>query len=372
MKRQQCLDCPSMIRDPGGHGRCPLYIPPTGPRAGEAQTRMIRTEVGDRPAQIQAVPQGRGTARQRSAATGQGRQALTERRVQPLKVGRVEHPVALRAMPERLDACWRAIHDAAFDVDAAPLGVALPDLGDADVAPRAQPGTPVCSCPDWIATGLAHSPDLGAQPLGTEQERALERTGTHTLAQPPDPRHVAMLAALASQPHPRGAHQGQCHPHDAPLFVDAYLLRLPLPEGTRALDHMCRDRLALHTRPLQPRGTCPLIHAASANDGLQGAPMRPQGHDWGHGLRRSPQTIQRRAFGGGEGLAALGTDAPFLLTRVDATGALAGVASGRTRQIGAEYGRGVHDPPPPGFAWQHAKKSMAGPPFLLQANLTTL
>ena len=100
--------------------------------------------------------------------------------------------------------------------------------------------------------------------------------------------------------------------------------------------------------------------------------MRHQRDHAGHRLSRSPQPIKRCAFGGGEGLAALGTDEPFLLTRVHANVALAGLASGRTRQIGAKYGRGVHDYPPPGYAWKRAKKRMSGPPFLLQANRTTL
>ena len=95
MKRHQFLDCPAMIRDPGGHGRCPLHTPPTGPRAGEAQTRMIRTEVVDRTDQIHAGLKGRRTARQRSPSACQRCQPLTKRRVQPLDVRRVDHPVAL-------------------------------------------------------------------------------------------------------------------------------------------------------------------------------------------------------------------------------------------------------------------------------------
>src|SRR5438034_11835596 len=41
-----------------------------------------------------------------------------------LDVGRVDHAVALGPTPERLNARGRAIHDAAFDVDDAPLGIA--------------------------------------------------------------------------------------------------------------------------------------------------------------------------------------------------------------------------------------------------------
>jgi hypothetical protein len=37
----------------------------------------------------------------------------------------------VRAAPQRLDACGRALHDAALDVDHPPLGVALHHLGNA-------------------------------------------------------------------------------------------------------------------------------------------------------------------------------------------------------------------------------------------------
>jgi hypothetical protein len=78
----------------------------------------------------------------RLASAGQRRQALAERRGEPLDGRRVDHPVTMRASPARLDACRRAIHHAALDVDDASLGVALYDLRDADVAPRTQPGAP--------------------------------------------------------------------------------------------------------------------------------------------------------------------------------------------------------------------------------------
>src|SRR5256885_8504481 len=73
-----------------------------------------------------------------------------------LDVRRIDHPVPLCPTPERLNARGRAIHDAALNGDDAPLGVALHDLCDADVAPGAQPGTPVGSGPDRSAKGLAH------------------------------------------------------------------------------------------------------------------------------------------------------------------------------------------------------------------------
>jgi hypothetical protein len=49
------------------------------------------------------------------------------------------------------------------------------------------------------------------------------------------------------------------------------------------------------------------------------------------------------------------------------------VASGRTLQIGAEYGSGVHDDSPLlALLGSMPRRSMSGPPFSLQANFTTV
>src|SRR4051794_18171747 len=55
-----------------------------------------------------------------------------------LDVRRIDHPVALRAPSERLDASRRTINNAACGLNhPAPL-VALHDLGDQDMTPRTQ------------------------------------------------------------------------------------------------------------------------------------------------------------------------------------------------------------------------------------------
>src|SRR5262250_2338991 len=167
---------------------------------------------------------------QRATATRQRRQPLTERRIQALDIGRVDDAGALRALPQCLDARWRAIHNAALNVDHTALCVALDDLRDADVAPRAQPGTPVCSCPDGIATGLAHRANIGAQAIGTQQQWTMEGTGAHPLDQSPDQWHIALLTDLTSQPQAGGDHYGERHPDNAPLSLDAYLVGLHLAE----------------------------------------------------------------------------------------------------------------------------------------------
>ena len=132
-----------MIRDLGGHGRCPCEKRCASRGSSEAETRVIRAKVVDGANQIHPMLPRQCVARQRSASTVEGGQALAECRVEPLDVRRVDHPIAVRATPEPLNACGYAINDAAFDGNNASLDVALDDLRDAEVAPRTQPGTPL-------------------------------------------------------------------------------------------------------------------------------------------------------------------------------------------------------------------------------------
>src|SRR5262249_3346405 len=99
--------------------------------------------------------------------------------------------------------------------------------------------------------------------------------------------------------------------------------------------------------------------------------MSEQGHHEHHGLGRGAQAIEDRTSAGAEGFVALVTDKALFLSRMNTNVALARLASGRAVLIGAEYGLGVHDGPP-GFVWKHAKRSMSGPPFLLQVSFTTV
>ena len=95
-----------MIRDASGHGR--------RRHTSVAETRVRYAEVIHRPDQRHPVLPGQCVTHQRPASTGQWGQALPEWRVQPRDVRRVDHPGALQAAPERLDACRCAIHKVAF------------------------------------------------------------------------------------------------------------------------------------------------------------------------------------------------------------------------------------------------------------------
>src|SRR5207253_8295307 len=106
--------------------------------------------------------QRQGLACQCPATTRQGSETFPERRVEPFDIRRVDHPVALRATSERLDACRCAIDNTALRVDDATTLVAFDHLGDQDVAPRAQPRSPTLPGMHGIAKGLTNGPDVGA------------------------------------------------------------------------------------------------------------------------------------------------------------------------------------------------------------------
>ena len=99
MIRQQVLHTPAMIRDPGGHCWCLRRATPVGPKRGEAETRMQCTKVVDRTNQIHAMLQRQCATCQRPAPACQRGEAFTERRVQPVTVGRRIAPPT--AAPER-------------------------------------------------------------------------------------------------------------------------------------------------------------------------------------------------------------------------------------------------------------------------------
>src|SRR4029434_2048553 len=136
------------------------------------------------------------------------------------------------------------------------------------------------------------------------------------------------------------------------------------------------DQELLHRLPLAT-GACPpisngaLVKPKSRHDRLHRTPMSEQGHDEHHGLYRGAQAIEDRTSAGAEGFVALVTDEALLLARMDSDIAHADLAPGMAMLIGAECRRGVHDAPP-GFVWKHAKRSMPGPPFLLQVSFTTV
>ncbi len=121
--RQQFSDTPALIGDASSHCRYGLAT-------GLGQTRVRCAEVIARPDQLHALLQGQRAARERPASARQRRQTRTERRIQPLNIRRVDAPLTLCAPPERLDACRRAIENAAFGLDHPSPLVALDDLGD--------------------------------------------------------------------------------------------------------------------------------------------------------------------------------------------------------------------------------------------------
>ena len=103
-----------------------------------------------------------------------------------------------------------------------------------------------------------------------------------------------------------------------------------------------------------PRRDRPLVKPKGDDDRLQGAAMARSVSTSVTVSAGRPQAVERRPFRCGEGLAALRTDEALVLARVDTDIALAYLASGRTRQIRAEYKRGIHDHSPLRLAGERA------------------
>jgi hypothetical protein len=98
---------------------------------------MRRTKIIDRPDQIHTVVQCQCAPHQCPTSAYQWGEAFTERRIQPLNIGRIDHASALRAAPQCLHACRCAIDDTPFRLDHQPSLVALDHLGDQVNALRA-------------------------------------------------------------------------------------------------------------------------------------------------------------------------------------------------------------------------------------------
>src|SRR5256885_4178301 len=153
-------------------------------------------KVIDRAYQEHPLVQRQSLACQCPATTRQGSETFPERRVEPFDIRRVDHPVALRATSERLDACRCAIDNTALRVNDATTLVAFDHVGDQDVAPGPQPRPPARARAHGIAKGLANRADGRTQPISTEQPRTGRGAAADALDQPPDQGQVALRADL--------------------------------------------------------------------------------------------------------------------------------------------------------------------------------
>src|SRR5262252_4256707 len=353
MKRQQCTHRPAMVSDPSGHSRRRLLH--------MGQTLMRRAKVIDCAYQEHPLVQRQSVTGQCPATARQRCEVFPKRRVEPLNVGRIDHSVPLRSATKRLHTCRRALDNAAFGLNHTPSLIALDDLGDQDMAPPRQPWPSTLARMHRIAKGLPDGPEVRHQAIGTDQQRTTCRTAPHPLDEPPDQGQVALLADLAAQPQARRDHQGQRHPDNAALFLDAQLIGLHLPQVPWLLDQILVHGLALTTRAGPPIRYSALIKAKRRHDGLHGAPMGQQGHDDDHSLGRGAQPIEDGPFAGAEGCVTRVADEALLLLRMDTNIALVGLASRMAVRIGAEYRCGVHNAPP-GYAWNHCHEKYVWTP----------
>ena len=311
MIRPQVLHPPAMLRDPAGHRWCRRA--PTA-----AQTRVRGTKVIDRTEQIHPVLERPRAPRPCPPSTCQRGQPCTACGVKPLDVRRDEHPGSVCSTPAPLHAYGRAIHEAALDVNDAPLGIALHDRCEADGTPRPPPGTPVCSPPDWIATGLANRATRGAQAVGAAQERAVGGTAAHPRHEPAHPRHVARRTDRTAEPHAGTDPHRQSHPHHAARPLHADLVGLHVSQVLGWLDHLRLDGLSRLASACPPIRHGPLVEPTGRDESWHWAAMRTPRHHAAHRLGSSPQAVTCRTFRGAARLVTRGAQEALVLARVDA------------------------------------------------------
>jgi hypothetical protein len=353
-----------MIRAASGQRRC-------GPTPHVRQTRMRWAAMIDGTAQRPTRPQRQSVTCQRSPPACQRRQAFPERRVQPRNGRRLAAPSALRPASAGLHACRWASDAAALGRAPPPPLVALDDVGHQDVAPGTQPRPSALARVHGRPNGLPPGAARGYQASSTAQPGTTGRTAPAPLDQPPAQGPVARGAALTAPPQARRAPDGQRPPHDAALVRDTELVRVHLPQGTRSLDQRLGHGWALLARASPPRRDGALVAAKSRHARVHGPPIGAHGHDEAHRRGRGAQPIEDRACGGAESRATRRADEAPVLTRMDANRALAALASGWIRQVGAAYGGGVHAGPP-SIVGERTKRSMSGPSCALQEYLTTV
>ena len=219
------------------------------------QTRMRCAESIDRPNQIHSLLQRQRAARER----------------------------ATPGVPSTTVAC---------DVDDAPRGrSASPPVRPMQTLRHGRSRGPLGSWPDWITKGLAHRANIGAQAIGTQQQRAMEGTGAHPLDQPPDQRHVALRAASPAS-LARWRPSRRRRPDNTPLSLDAYLVGCPLAESPRLLDEDALLGLALAASACPPRRDHPLVELKGHPNGLHGTAMGEQRHDQRHKVTRSARAVK--------------------------------------------------------------------------------
>jgi hypothetical protein len=216
MARQPCSHRPAMVGDPSRHGRCPVERWPASCLGSKAEPRVRRAKLLDRADKVPSVRQRQRVTRERPTAACPWRQALTPRGVEPLDGGGLDAPLPLvRAPPQRLDTRGCALDKTACGLDDAPRRVTFDPVSDQHVPPGTPPGPSAPARAYGSATGLAPPPNVGAHPIGTDQQGTGRRTAPDPLAPPPEQGQVPRRAALAAQPSARLDHHRQRHPHDA-------------------------------------------------------------------------------------------------------------------------------------------------------------
>jgi len=178
------------------------------------------------------------------------------------------------------------------------------------------------------------------------------------LTSPPRYRRVLTIIASAIQTLP-------------PCYLTRRALAWPWPRSWGGSTTDSCTAWPCRARPGPPRCAGAFVQAKSGHTRVPGVLTGEPEHDDDGGRCRGVQSIEDRACCGTERLTTLRAEVASILTCMDTTMALTDLASIWTCHVGSECRCGVHECPP-SSGGEPPKRSRSGPPFALQAYLTTL
>jgi len=339
MVRQQFADAPTMIRDGRCHRRRPRkpFVPTN--QSWQPQTLMLSAEVVDCADQIHSRLQRFTRFGKRSTAPRQTRQALAKRRIQSLDEGRVDDALALRTRNHPVNVASLALHDTPLNAAHTPVLVLFNHLRNEDSRPGSQRRSPRRIRRQRLAKQLTDDADVSFQAVRAKQQaqRQSRCTGADLFNQPGDQSAIAAMGNRPTQPQPGADHHGQGHPDDAALLLDSQFIHLHLTEIARRGNQSFMQSLAMPASALLPIGNGALIQGKGRDNGLPRAAVCQQSGHLRKAFIRVAQSVKRRAFGCGKGLAANRAFEAALLLRMNGDVAFFQSASSRASQIRTKY-----------------------------------
>jgi hypothetical protein len=308
-----------------------------------SQTLVLTAEVVNRPYQIHPCFKRFVQARYGSPSSYKARQALSERRIEPLYEGCVDYSSTLRPVDHSFNFGAAALNDSPVNSDNSPLLVLLNRLRNEDSLPPLETRAACLPTPDGLAKNEPNRSDIRLQPVCAEQDASAQgrSTGSHLINHISYKSAVALACYYPAQPKPRAYHQSQSHPCNSALEFYAKLVHLHLTQITRRGNQQVVDRQAMLSGTDLPTCYRALIEIECCDNGLNRTAKGKQSDNLRDKLLRMAKAVKWTAFGFGKSLSADRALVAPLFERVNADIGFIDTASGRTVHIRTKYSQWV-------------------------------